>query len=46
MMRRRYLPITLALLIVAVLAAAYVIVARNNAAMNGAQGEAPAGFMH
>ncbi len=36
----------LALLIAAVLAGAYLIVANNNSTKNGARGETPSGFFH
>ena len=42
---RTHTPTILALLIAVVLAGAYVIVAKNNAAMGGA-GETPAGLLH
>jgi hypothetical protein len=38
--------IVLAVLIGAILAGAYLIVKRNNAAMNSSAGETPSGFMH
>jgi hypothetical protein len=46
MTKRAQTPIILALLIAAVLAAAYLIVARNNSVMNGARGETPSGLVH
>ena len=45
MNKRSHSSTILALLIAAVLAGAYVIVAQNNAAMGGA-GETPAGLLH
>lgn len=45
MSKRMRTPTILALLIAAVLAGAYVIVAKNNAEMGGA-GETPAGVLH
>ncbi len=45
MNKRTHTPTILALLIAAVLAGAYVIVAANNAAMGGAV-ETPAGLLH
>lgn len=36
----------LALLIAVVLGSAYVVVARNNATMGGARGDAPSGLIH
>jgi hypothetical protein len=46
MTARARTPMILALLIVAMLAGAHLIVVKNNAAMNGAGGEVPSGFMH
>jgi hypothetical protein len=46
MTKRAQTPIILALLIAAVLAGAYLIVARNNAAMHGSRAEAPSGLLH
>ncbi len=46
MAKRMRTPTILALLIVAVLAGAYVIVTKNNAAMTGAPGDVPSGLFH
>ncbi len=46
MTQRMRTPMILALLIAAVLAGAYLIVAKNNSAMNGARGETPSGLFH
>ncbi len=45
MNKRTYTPTILALLIAAVLAGAFMIVVKNNAAMGGAV-ETPAGLLH
>jgi hypothetical protein len=46
MTKRGRPPAILALLIAVVLAGAYLIVAKNNAAMSGAPGEVPSGLFH
>ena len=46
MTKRTRTPTILALLIVVALAGAYLIVAKNNSAMNGAPGETPSGLFH
>lgn len=46
MTKRTHTPIILALLIAALLAGAYLIVAENGSAMSSSRGEEPSGLLH